>query len=122
ATILTRTLSGALTGDTVSYSGGTATFSNKNVANNKTVTATGLSLSGLDAGNYTVNSSATTLADISALAITGNVTAANKIYDATTAALITGRTLIGAIVGDDITYSGGTATFSNKNVANNKTV
>ena len=36
---------------------------------------------GADAGNYTVNSSATTTADITALAIVGIVTATNKVYD-----------------------------------------
>ncbi|MEK6707549.1 MAG: YDG domain-containing protein, partial [Pseudomonadota bacterium] len=82
ATILTRTLIGAIGGDDITYSGGTATFSNKNVANNKTVTATGLSLSGLDAGNYTVNDTATTLANITALGISGSITADNKVYNA----------------------------------------
>ncbi len=56
ATLLTRSLTGALGGDDVSYTGGTATFADKNVALGKTVTATGLTLSGTDAGNYTVNS------------------------------------------------------------------
>jgi len=52
ATIATRTLSGVVGSDNVSLTGGTATFSDKNVANGKTVTATGLSLSGTAAGNY----------------------------------------------------------------------
>ncbi|NII23440.1 T9SS type A sorting domain-containing protein, partial [Pseudoflavitalea sp. X16] len=70
ATIATRTLIGAIGTDIVSYSGGTATFDDvpagtgKNVGNNKPVTATGLYLTGADAGNYTVNSSATTTANI----------------------------------------------------------
>ena len=53
-----------LAGDTVAYTGGSAAFDTKNVGNAKTVSATGLSLSGRDAGNYTVNSSATTVASI----------------------------------------------------------
>jgi hypothetical protein len=44
--IATRTLSGAISGDDVSYTGGTASFSDKNAATGKTVTATGLGLGG----------------------------------------------------------------------------
>jgi len=122
ATILTRTLTGAVTGDVVTYTGGTATFDNKNVGTGKTVTATGLSLTGADAGNYTVNATATTTANITALAITGAVTAADKVYDGNTTASILTRTLTGVITGDVVTYTGGTATFDNKNVGTGKTV
>src|SRR6185436_19498558 len=88
----------------------------------KTVTGTGLGLSGADAGNYTVNSVASTTANITTLGITGSITAANKVYDANTAAAISTRTLSGAIAGDVVSYSGGTATFADKNAANGKTV
>jgi trimeric autotransporter adhesin len=64
AAILSRTLVTVFSGDTVSYVGGTAQFDNANVGSSKTVTATGLSMTGTDAGNYTVNESATTTADI----------------------------------------------------------
>src|SRR5207245_5060898 len=93
ATILSRTLAGVLGTDAVSYVGGTATFGDKNVGTGKTVTGTGLSLSGADAGNYTVNSTATTTADITALGITGSITANGKTYDANTAATIATRSL-----------------------------
>jgi hypothetical protein len=71
ATIATRTLSGVVSGDDVSYVGGTATFDNPLAGTNKLVTATGLYLSGADAGNYTVNDTATTYADIYALGFEG---------------------------------------------------
>ncbi|MBI1761329.1 MAG: hypothetical protein HYR56_07835 [Acidobacteria bacterium] len=122
ATILTRTLTGVLGSDSVSYTGGTATFASKTVATGKVVTATGLSLSGTDAGNYSVNTTATTTADITALAITGSITADNKVYDGTTAATIATRTLAGVVIGDSVSYIGGTATFNNKNVGTGKTV
>ncbi|MFN2304374.1 MAG: YDG domain-containing protein, partial [Anaerolineales bacterium] len=64
ATVLTRSLSGAVSGDDVNLVGGTATFSDKNVGTDKTVTLTGASLSGTDAGNYVLDSVATTTADI----------------------------------------------------------
>jgi len=49
-------------------------------------------------------------------AITGSITASNKIYDATTAATIASHTLTGVLSGDVVSYTGGTATFANKNV------
>src|SRR6185295_12122256 len=99
ATISGRTLTGVLGSDDVSYTGGSATFSDKAVATGKTVTATGLGLSGADAGNYTVNTTAIALADITPLSITGNITADNKIYDGSTTAIILTRTLAGVISG-----------------------
>jgi hypothetical protein len=51
-TIATRSLNGVVGSDDVSLSGGSASFATKTVGTNKTVSATGLSLSGTDAGNY----------------------------------------------------------------------
>ncbi|MDO9570753.1 MAG: MBG domain-containing protein [Hydrogenophaga sp.] len=64
AVIASRTLATVFAGDSVIYTGGTAQFNDPNAGNNKTVTGTGLSLAGADAGNYTVNSTANTTADI----------------------------------------------------------
>ena len=66
ATILTRSLTGGIVaGDTVTLTGGSATFANANVGTGKTVTGTGFSLTGADAGNYSLASSTlTTTADI----------------------------------------------------------
>ena len=92
------------------------------MADAKTVTGSGLSLSGADAGNYTVNTTAATTANITPLALTGNITAANKVYDGSTAAAILTRTLSTPIAGDSVSYSGGTALFGDKNVADAKIV
>src|SRR6185369_7562784 len=71
ATIATRVLSGALAGDDVSLSGGTASFASKSVGTARTVTATGLTLSGAAAGNYQLAStSASTTADIMGRSLT----------------------------------------------------
>ncbi len=122
ATILTSPLTGVISPDVVTYGGGTATFSDKNVGNGKTVTATGLSLSGADAGNYTVNDTATTTADITPATtpITVTATASGKVYDGTTTATAT-LTPTGAL-GSDIVTASGTANFSDKNVGDEKTV
>ncbi|EFQ79243.1 hemagglutination activity domain protein [Algoriphagus machipongonensis] len=60
ATVLTRTLNGVISPDAVTLTGGTATFSDEDVATGKTVTLTGATLSGADAGNYSLGSVATT--------------------------------------------------------------
>src|SRR5207248_25706 len=128
ATITSCTLAGVIAGDTVTCSaGGPNTFNTKNVGTGKTVTATGISLSGVDAGNYTVNGSATTTADITAKTVTvSGVTADDKVYDATTAAAvnISGATLSGVIAPDVVNpdASGATGVFSDKNVGTAKTV
>ena len=53
---------------------GSATFGTKNVGTGKTVTGTGFALAGADTGDYSLASSTlTTTADITALAITGEL-------------------------------------------------
>ncbi len=117
-----RRLVGKLSGDTVSLVDGTATFANKNVGTDKMVTLAGASLAGADAGNYSLVGVATTTADITQLDITGAFTSANKEYDATRAAEATNRRPVGAVDGDDVSLTGGVATFADKNVGTGKTV
>ncbi|MGE3404662.1 MAG: YDG domain-containing protein [Vicinamibacterales bacterium] len=115
-------LTGVIAGDDVTASVGAATFGDKNVGDEKTVTAS-LTLGGADQANYTVNASATDLADITPLALTASITANDKVYDGTTAATLTGgANLAGVIAGDDVTAAVGTATFGDKNVGDEKTV
>jgi hypothetical protein len=117
ATIATRSLTGVLGTDNVSLTGGTATFDDKNVGTGKTVTATGLTLSGTAAGNYTLSSTgATTTANITEASVAPHITASNKTYDGTTDASIASRTLSGVISPDAVTLTGGSATFASKNV------
>ena len=75
--------------DVVTLASGTAVFNSKDVASATTVTVTGLALGGASAGNYTLNNTTETApATISALSLTGSVTANNKTYDGTTAATL----------------------------------
>jgi filamentous hemagglutinin family protein len=112
---------GVLTGDTVNFSGDPATFSDKNVANGKTVTMNNVVSSGTDAGNYTFINKVTTTADITPLTIVLGLTAQDKVYDGNNSATaVVGST--GVLTGDSVTFSGDPATFSDKNVANGKTV
>lgn len=66
ATVSSSALDGVVGDDSVSLSGGSANFSDADVGTNKTVTWSGPSLAGDDAGNYTLASVASTTADITA--------------------------------------------------------
>jgi hypothetical protein len=104
--------------------GGTAAgaFADKNVATGKAVTVTGNTISGDDAGNYTLVQQTGLTADITQATLTTTGAAAqNKIYDATTAATITGETLVGVLLSDTVTVSGG-GTFADKTVGAAKSV
>ena len=113
---------------TLSTSGYTANFNNKNVATGKTVSASGLSLSGGDADNYVLSaSSATATASITAKTLTvSGLTASNKVYDGTTTATMNvGAATLTGIVGSEsvsLSTTGYTANFDDRNVGTGKTV
>jgi hypothetical protein len=112
-------LTGVVTGDTVTASG-TYAFADKNAGTGKTVTASGVTLAGADAGNYTLASTATDTADIAKKGLTGALTANNKTYDGTTTA--TGSIgLTGVLAGETVTASGAYA-FADRNAGTGKTV
>lgn len=54
--------------------------------------------------------------------VTATVGVSNKVYDGTTVATITSRSLTGVLGADDLALSGGTALFANKNAGAGKTV
>ena len=104
---------------------GTATglFADKNVGDGKAVTVTGYSLSGSDAGNYTLDPT-TLFANITQaqLALTG-IGAANKVYDSTTVATLTGTARVTPLGGDSVSVGGtGSGSFGDKNVGTGKAV
>lgn len=126
ASIHTRILTGVLGTDNVSLVGGVASFDNRNAGENKLVTATGLGLYGTDAGNYLVNTTATTTADIfrASISAVSGIIADNKIYDATTIASLNtaGANFIGVIAGDSLGLATANGQFVDANVANAITV
>jgi filamentous hemagglutinin family protein len=129
-TTVAVTLSGtagvtALAGDSVTVSGvGSGVFSDKNAGTDKVVTVTGYTLSGLDAGNYTLVEPAGLTANISpANLLISGLTANNKVYDTTVAATLSGTAAVSALGSDRVTLSGtGSGVFSDKNVGTGKTV
>ena len=116
----TAVINGKVGSDDVTVTAGTASFDNENVGTDKTVTFTGYSLSGADAGNYNLKAQpASVTANIAAKEVTiTSLTAANRSYqkDNLSVALISG-TLTGVITGDtvtiDLTNAKGTMTDAN---------
>ncbi|WP_421954681.1 YDG domain-containing protein [Polaromonas sp.] len=121
AATLVDSLAGVVSGDSVTLSQ-SGSFSDKNAAAGKTVSYTS-SITGSDAGNYVLASaSGATAADITAATLTvSGGSAANKTYDGTAAATVSGGTLSGMVLGDAVTLSQ-SGTFSDKNAATGKTV
>ena len=115
-------LNGVVGEDDVTLAGTVAgTFDTKNVGNSKTVTVGGFTLDGAKASNYTLTQPTFT-ANITAKHITGSFTASNKTYDGNNTATVTSRSPVSVISGDTVSLTGGTATFSDETVANNKVV
>ena len=113
ATIKNRSLNNIISGDNVSYIGGTASFDTKDVGTGKIVSISELTLSGADAGNYIVNNTATTTANIATLPITITANTQTKTYGESdlkltytfTPELISGDSFTGALiraVGEDV--------------------
>jgi hypothetical protein len=100
AGILTHSLTGVLLNDEVSYSGGTATFDTPNVGTRKTVIADGLSLTGADAMNYTVNTAAQTTAAISPLAVATLLTVSSEQLQYSDEIILTTTVIGGGQLGD----------------------
>src|SRR4029078_4592252 len=109
-------------GDTLTTSYTSATFGNKNVGTAKTVTVSGISVTGADAANYSANSSASTTANITAATVAGSVTVDNRVYNATIVATIAARTLSAVLGSDTVSLIGGAASFASKTVGTAKTV
>jgi hypothetical protein len=93
---------GVILGDQVTLADTAANFASKNVGTAQPITVSGISIGGADAADYVLSStSATTTATISPASLTvSGVTASNKVYDGTTAATLTGGSLIGVMGGD----------------------
>ena len=116
-------LTGVVLGDTVSTTGGSYAFADKNAGSGKTVTASGVALTGADAGNYALNiGAAQAAANILQKALTAAIAADSKTYDGTTAA--TGRVtgMAGVIAGDTVSTTGGSYAFADRNAGTGKTV
>lgn len=122
------TISGKLAKDELTVTAGTASFADKNVGTNKTVTFTGYALSGAAAGNYELSAQPVTVkANITQKEIT--VGAGNlhftKVYDGTTSVSTSTGTLVlnGVITGDVVSVKTDyTAAYEDVNAGDAKKV
>ena len=119
---LSGSVSGLIAGDSVILDGATGLFDTKHAGTAKTVTLAGAQLAGVDARNYTLSSSATTLANIAPRLISATgIVAADKVYDGTRTAQLSGA-LSGAIPGDTLSLDSLAGLFDSKNVGLNKAI
>ena len=109
----TAAYSGLVNGETFSVTGTpNATFTDKNVANGKSVTLLDYTA---PSGNYSISQPTGLTANITAatLTLTG-ASVTTKTYDGTTAATITGT--ISGVISSDVVTLNGTGTFASANV------
>ena len=100
AAVVTGTLAGIVTGDTVTLNG-TGTFSNANVANGIFVTPTATS-GGASANNYILTQPTGLTANITPKQLTVTATAQNKVYDRNTSATVSNGTIASGIIEGDM--------------------
>lgn len=98
----TASLSGVIGSENVSLSGTpSGSFSTSSAGSGIIVNISGLSLTGANAGNYTLIPSITGNITRKELTVSG-ASAQSKEYDGTTSAVISGAVLVGKISGDDV--------------------
>jgi hypothetical protein len=122
-------LVGVINGDSVSLvtNGYIANFATANVGTYIPVGVSGLTLSGVSAGNYTLNQPTGLNANITGkgVTITSGLTANNKVYDGTVAASLSSNAVVlaGVLGGDvgnvSLNTNGYVANFASANVSNN---
>ncbi|UCJ18861.1 filamentous hemagglutinin N-terminal domain-containing protein [Pseudomonas sp. MM211] len=104
---------------------GTGAFIDKNAGQEKSVTGSGIALTGDEANNYAFDTDAQIgTADIDRKTLTATADVANKTYDGTTTADLSNISLIGIVDGDEskVNTSGGTGAFIDKNAGQDKSV
>jgi len=119
---LYRNASNGGTQDSVSR--GTYAFTDPNAGTgDKSVTVSGLTVSdGNGGGNYAITYVDNTTSTIDPAALTFTGTVAEKTYDGTTAATLSGYTLTGLVGSQTLNVSVGSANFADQNAGTNKPV
>ena len=109
-----------LVGGVVDVSYSSASFAGKNVGNNQAVTVNGITLSGADAEDYSVNSNVTTTADITPATLTVGAIGGSKAYNATTVAPVTLTDNV--YPGDQVVLTLGSSNFASPSVGTGKVI
>ena len=99
------------------------TFDNKNVGNNKLITVSGITLSGANAGNYTLTQPTGLTANITPKNLTVSGTTVNRQYNGLTSVNVNNPVFTGAVNGESPATTGTlVGTMADKNAGNNKVV
>ncbi|WP_216823559.1 YDG domain-containing protein, partial [Niastella vici] len=93
---------------------------NKNVGTGKPVSVSGISISGVDAGNYTFNTTASTTANITARGINVTAQADSRVYNGTTSSSVS--PIVDALQTGDAIGTAPVQTYNTRNVGTNKTL
>ncbi|QHL88528.1 T9SS type A sorting domain-containing protein [Nibribacter ruber] len=126
ATLTAATLVGVISPDavTLSSTGATGTYADKNVGSGKAITVAGYTITGGGIGNYTLTQPSSVTGAITGKSLTiSGLTGVDKVYDGTTTGSLSGNSALIGIVGSDVvTISAATAStsFLDKNVGSNK--
>jgi len=115
----TINLTGIVGADDVMASG-SFSFADADAGNGKTVHVTGITLAGTAAGNYRVDASTTTTADITPKILTPTARADDKVHDGTTSA--SGTITFSGIIGSGDVFASGTFAFEDAQVGTDKVV
>ena len=114
-------IDGLVAGDVVNAAATGGSYADKRVGNNKAITLSGVSLTGNDAGNYSV-SAASVRGQITPLTLgIAATTAADKVYDGGVAAQTASVSLSGVLEGDQV-VGRGSGQFADKAVGQAKPV
>jgi len=122
---LTVALPGVLYGDAVTAVAASCTYNSRDAGAASLITASGITLSGAKAGDYILSTDTATLAGSiapKAVAVSG-ITARNKVYDGTTAAILvtSGARFEGLVAGDTLGVTA-VGAFADQNAGMGKTV
>jgi len=92
---------------TLNAGAGTGTFDSHLPGSGRTVTISGLTISGADSGNYALVQPATTASIVARLLTMSGVGTATKVYDGNAIASVgfAGATLVGIVSGDDVSFN-----------------
>ena len=109
-----------LAGDSITLANTDASFDDKNVGTDKTVSVSGITLGGADAGNYVANTTTATTADITPAVLLISATGDDKVFDGTTTATVS--LTDNRLNGDVFTSSYSEANFDSSAVGNDQTI
>jgi hypothetical protein len=116
-------LAGVVSGDSVGVTASYSNYDNASAGTGKTVYATGLTLTGSSAANYTVSYYTTgNVGIIDPKALTASLTGTvSKTYDGTTTATLSAAnyTISGIVTGDQVGITTTAGTYATKNAGNN---